>query len=125
MAYYALINPQKFKVVAGTMANDVKWFNVKEIPLLGFDHIQIFEQALDRLKSKISYHPVGFELLDELFTMTELHELFECILDTPMDRRNFRRKILDSGYLINTGKKREGAKNRHPDLYQFAGSNSY
>lgn len=121
VAYYALVNPQKFEITAGIMANDVKWFNVREIPVLGFDHTKIFENALNRLKSKISYHPVGFELLDELFTMTELHELYECILDTTMDRRNFRRKILDSGYLVSTGKKREGAKNRHPDLYQFKG----
>jgi 8-oxo-dGTP diphosphatase len=119
VGYYALINPAKFQVVAGSMANDVKWFNVRKLPTLGFDHKQIFRQALQRLKSKILYHPVGFELLDELFTITELHELYECILQTTIDRRNFRRKILDAGYVINTGMKREGLKNRHPELYKF------
>lgn len=119
VVYYALINPVKFEVVAGSMANDVKWFSVKKVPKLGFDHNDLFKKALQRLKSKILYWPVGFELLDEFFTMTELHELYECILDTTIDRRNFRRKILDSEYIINTGTKREGLQNRHPDLYQF------
>ncbi|HEY8959973.1 NUDIX hydrolase [Chitinophaga sp.] len=119
VGYYALINPAKFSVVAGSMANDVKWFNVRKMPALGFDHKHIFKQALQRLRSKIQYDPVGFELLDELFTITELHELYECILQTTIDRRNFRRKILDAAYVINTGLKREGLKNRHPELYKF------
>lgn len=119
VGYYALINPAKFSVVAGNMANDVKWFNVRKMPALGFDHKHIFKQALQRLRSKIQYDPVGFELLDELFTITELHELYECILQTTIDRRNFRRKILDAAYVINTGLKREGLKNRHPELYKF------
>ncbi|RFS19665.1 NUDIX domain-containing protein [Chitinophaga silvatica] len=119
VGHYALINPSKFQIVAGTMANDVKWFNVKHLPALGFDHKHIFQVALQRLRSKILYYPVGFELLDELFTITELHELYECILETKLDRRNFRRKILDAAYIINTGTKREGLKNRHPELYRF------
>jgi len=119
VAYYALVNPAKFAVVAGTMANDAKWYDIKKIPQLGFDHMKIFKQALQRLRSKILYFPVGFELLNDLFTMTELHELYECILDISIDRRNFRRKILDSEYIINTGIKREGLQNRHPELYKF------
>lgn len=119
VAHFALINPKQFEIVAGTMANDVQWFPVHKVPKLGFDHKNIFRKALERLKSKILYHPVGFELLDETFTMTELHELYECILGISIDRRNFRRKILDSAYIIPTGTKREGLKNRHPDLYKF------
>lgn len=119
VSYYALVNPRKFAIVAGTMANDVQWHDSKKMPELGFDHTKIFEKALQRLRSKILYFPVGFELLDDLFTMTELHELYECILDITIDRRNFRRKILDSEYIINTGIKREGLQNRHPDLYKF------
>lgn len=119
VAYYALVNPQKFSLTAGIMANDVKWFPVQKLPKLGFDHKEIFKAAMNRLKAKILYHPAGFELLDEEFTMTELHDLYECILGIEIDRRNFRRKILDSNYIITTGKKREGLKNRHPDLYVF------
>lgn len=119
VAHFALINPDQFEVVAGHMANDVKWFPVNKVPKLGFDHKQIFQKALERLRSKILYYPVGFELLNDTFTMTELHELYECILGMDIDRRNFRRKIIDSEYIVATGTKREGLKNRHPDLYQF------
>jgi len=119
VSYYALIHPKKFKIATGAMANDVLWFDIKNLPALGFDHTEILALALKRLQSKILYYPVGFELLDERFTMGELHKLYECILDTPIDRRNFSRKILDSEYIINTGMKREGLKNRHPDLFRF------
>jgi 8-oxo-dGTP diphosphatase len=119
VTYYALINPKKFDLVAGKMTNDIKWFPAGKIPRLGFDHKGILEKALQRLKSKILYYPVGFELLDETFTMTELQDLYETILGIDIDRRNFRRKILDSEYIINTGTKREGLQNRHPDLYKF------
>ncbi len=119
VAYYALVNPAKFEVVAGTMANDVRWWNCKKLPALGFDHKQIFKMALQRLRSKILYFPVGFQLLDEQFTMTEIHELYEAILDQSIDRRNFRRKILASAYILPTGMKREGLQNRHPELYVF------
>lgn len=119
VSYYALINPSRFSIVAGSMANDVQWFGIDELPSLGFDHRTIFTMALQRLQSKIQYNPMGFELLDELFTMAELHELYETILQITIDRRNFRRKMLSAGYLINTGKKREGLQNRHPELYRF------
>lgn len=119
VAYYALINPTKFEIVAGNMANDVQWFKTSDIPKLGFDHATLFKKALQRLQSKILYYPVGFELLDETFTMPELHELYETILGISIDRRNFRRKILASEYIISTGTKREGLQNRHPDLYKF------
>jgi 8-oxo-dGTP diphosphatase len=119
VAYYSLVNPGNLKIAAGTMANDVQWTDTKRLPALGFDHKQIYKTALSRLRSKILYYPVGFELLDEQFTMTELHELYECILGMDLDRRNFRRKILASGYILPTGTKREGLKNRHPELYFF------
>jgi 8-oxo-dGTP diphosphatase len=119
VTYYALVNPEKYQLTAGTMANDVKWFPLSSLPSLGFDHSQIVQKAVERLQSKILYHPVGFELLDQDFTLPELHHLYECILDTQLDRRNFRRKILDSHIILPTGQKKTGAQNRHPDLYIF------
>ena len=119
VAYFALINPRNFEVIAGQMANDVRWFPVNTLPDLAFDHAEIFSLALQRIRAKILYYPVGFELLNETFTMTELQDLYESILGITIDRRNFRRKILESGYVITTGQKREGLKNRHPDLYKF------
>jgi len=119
VAYYALVNSARLEISAGTMANDVRWISCRKLPELGFDHRQIFKAALQRLQGKILYFPVGFELLDEQFTMTELHELYECILGISLDRRNFRRKILASEYILPTGSKREGLQNRHPELYVF------
>lgn len=119
VSYYALINPQKFEIVAGSMANDVKWVDVNKVPKLGFDHKKIFQLALQRLRAKILYNPIGFELLDDQFTMPELHQLYECILGVSMDRRNFTRKIISSGFVIATGNKREGSQNRAPELFRF------
>ncbi|KYP16184.1 NUDIX domain-containing protein [Flavihumibacter sp. CACIAM 22H1] len=119
VSYYALINPASYTTTAGAMANDVQWFPTEDLPPLGFDHASIVSVALKRLRAKILYHPVGFELLEEAFTLPELHQLYEAVLGVSIDRRNFRRKILESGYIIATGQKRTGAKNRHPDIYQF------
>lgn len=119
VTYFALVNPTQFEIVAGSMANDVKWFEIKELPQLGFDHDQLYRKALQRLKAKILYNPVGFELLNDQFTLPELHRLYECILDISIDRRNFRRKILESGYILSTGKRKTGLQNRHPDIYLF------
>lgn len=119
VCYFALVNPAKYTVTAGTMANDVSWHPANALPPLGFDHSHIFDAALKRLRAKILYYPVGFALMDDEFTLPELHRLYECILGMPIDRRNFRRKIIESGYILPTGEKRTGAQNRHPDIYQF------
>ncbi|GAB2675035.1 NUDIX domain-containing protein [Flavihumibacter cheonanensis] len=119
VAYFALVNPENYQLTAGKMANDVKWFPLADLPSLGFDHAAIVRKSVERLRAKILYHPVGFELLDQDFTLPELHHLFEAVLDTKLDRRNFRRKILDSHIILPTGQKKTGAQNRHPDLYIF------
>jgi ADP-ribose pyrophosphatase YjhB (NUDIX family) len=120
IAYFALVNPARFELVAGRMANDVKWFDVAQLPPLGFDHPLIFRTALGRLRTKILYNPVGFELLNEKFTLPELHLLYEHVLNVNIDRRNFRRKILESGFIKATGEKKTGGQNRHPDIYVFS-----
>ncbi len=119
VAYYALINPANYKTAAGTMANDVKWFPVHELPDPAFDHKNIIQTALKRLQAKILYQPTGFELLDQDFTIADIQELYECILGRELDRRNFRRKFLDARYILPTGAKRGNLKNRHPELYRF------
>ena len=119
VAYYSLVNPATLHITTGNMANDVRWFPVKELPALAFDHSHIFQVALQRLRNQIQYQPVGFQLLDELFTMPELHELYECILDAPIDRRNFARKMQDAGLVVGTGTHRQGVRNRQPELFRF------
>jgi len=119
IAYYALVDPRKFQLLAGNATNDVKWFAISKLPKIGFDHKQIIAVALNRLKAKVTYQPIGFELLDKKFTLTELQFLYECILERPIDKRNFRKRMLDSKVIKATGEKRTGEKNRAPELFEF------
>ncbi|MFN8345733.1 MAG: NUDIX domain-containing protein [Spirosomataceae bacterium] len=119
ISYYALVNPQQFELVVGQMANDLRWCSVDDLPELGFDHHHIIEMARQRLAAKVTYQPVGFELLNEQFTMTELQDLYERILGESLDRRNFYKKIMATGILKSTGERRTGLKSRPAELFTF------
>lgn len=97
IAYYALVKPSS--VVGGDDADEAAWFPANSLPPLAFDHEKIFEAALDRLRRDIHFEPVGFNLLEEEFSIPELQRLYETILGVKFDRRNFQRKILASGIL--------------------------
>ena len=118
VAYYALVDPRKFELLTGTAANDIKWFEVNKLPKTGFDHKEIIKVALHRLKAKVTYQPIGFELVDKKFTLTELLYLYEYILQRPIDKRNFRKRMLESKLMKPTGEKRTGLKNRAPELFK-------
>ncbi len=119
VAYYALVDPRRLELLAGIAANDVKWFESSKLPKTAFDHKEIIKVAYNRLKAKVTYQPIGFELLDKKFTLTELQFLYECILQRPIDKRNFRKRILESKVIKSTGEKRSGQKNRAPELFEF------
>lgn len=97
IAWYALVKPHE--VVGGDDADEAAWFPVDDIPPLAFDHEQIFNEAMERLRRDIHFQPVGFDLLDDTFTIPDLQRLYEAILGVKFDRRNFQRKILASGIL--------------------------
>lgn len=129
VSYFALVSPAELKVVAGSDAAEVGWFPVHtdrydaaalEVPL-AFDHVQILQVALARLRAKVRYQPVGFELLPRDFTLGELQVLYEAILGRPLDKRNFRRKVLAQGILQEQGKAKHQAY-RPPMLYRFDSS---
>ena len=90
VAYYGLIRKSSFELYAATDAEDAQWFNIHNLPPLAFDHIDIFNMALERLRGKIAYQPIGFELLDEEFPLPDLHRLYETLYGEKIDRRNFR-----------------------------------
>jgi 8-oxo-dGTP diphosphatase len=119
VAYFALVNPRNFKLMTGNAANKVAWFDLEALPELGFDHSEIFKVAYQRLQGKIRYQPIGFELLDEKFTLPELQQIYETILKVELDRGNFRKKMLALGIIKATGEKRSIGGHRSPDLYVF------
>lgn len=119
IAYYGLINTTVLK--ASTDAKDAKWFSVNKLPKdLAFDHNLIINKALERLRGKIVYQPIGFELLEEKFTFTTLHNLYETILGESLDRRNFKKKFLSLGILDELDeKKSDGGAGRPASFFKF------
>ena len=97
IAYYALVRPAD--VVGGDDATQARWFRLDDVPRLAFDHDYILRKALQQIRKDIHFEPVGFELLDNAFTMSELQRLYESILGIRFDRRNFEKKMLQTGIL--------------------------
>ncbi|MDP0490416.1 MAG: NUDIX domain-containing protein [Verrucomicrobiota bacterium JB023] len=119
IAYFALVNLLEHPPTADTDAIDAAWFPFDEIPQLAFDHSHILDVARQRLRAKLRYSPVAFELLPEKFTLPEAQHLFERVLDTTLDKRNFRKKLLKLGILIETDEVQQDAARRAARLYQF------
>jgi len=119
VAYYALVSLQNHPLQAATDASDAKWFELAGLPSLGFDHQEILACAIARLRSKIRYEPIGFELLPQRFTLSQLQRLYEQILEREIDKRNFRKKLLKMDLLTDTGEKETGVAHRAAKLYEF------
>lgn len=119
VAYYALVKLSGHSVKAATDARNAAWFDVCDLPRLAFDHDDIIEAALQRLKGKVQYEPIGFELLPPKFTLTQLQHLYETILETPLDKRNFRKKILSMDLLLETDEIEQDVAHRAARLYRF------
>jgi len=119
VAYYALVNLMDHDIRATTDARNAAWFSVDDIPSLPFDHDRIVEVALMRLKGKVTYEPIGFELLPEKFTLTQLQRMYEKILERDIDKRNFRKKILGMGLLKELDEVQIDVAHRAARLYMF------
>ena len=117
IAHYALVKIQE--VEGGDDAAQARWFPIGEVPPLAFDHDRILRMAMSRLKEKIHFEPVGFELLPDVFTRPQLQNLYEAILEVHFDRRNFASKMLKLGILEDTGDRPAGASSRIPVSYRF------
>jgi len=118
VAYYALVNSQQFELKS-RRASEANWFSVKRLPPLAFDHRRIADYALERLRNKINYTTVGFQLLPREFTLTDLQSSYEVILGQRLDKRNFRRKMLQLGILKSTRQFRASGRQRPARLYTF------
>lgn len=119
VAYMALVNLEGHDVKASTDAVNAAWFSLDDLPDLAFDHEKIIEQAQERLEGKVRYQPIGFELLPDLFTLTELQTLYEIILGRELDKRNFRKKIQKMDFLTDTGELQKDVAHRAAKLYSF------
>jgi len=118
VAYYALASDTQV-LHAGTDAADAAWFPVTELPSLAFDHRKIVEYAHERIRNKLDYTNVGFELLPDKFTLTELQLVHEAILGGNLDKRNFRRKIIQKG-IVKPMKKWQHTGRKPAQLYCFS-----
>ncbi|MFN7975113.1 MAG: NUDIX domain-containing protein [Acidobacteriota bacterium] len=119
VAYYALISPDRPQPKAGTDAADARWWRADELPSLAFDHREILDYALERLRNKIGYTTVGFQLLPAEFTLVELQAVYEAILGRRLDKRNFRRKI-DLLGIVKPLRTYRRSGHRPARLYTFA-----
>lgn len=117
VAHYALVRLSEVK--GGDDAASARWFSMNEIPSLAFDHDRILRMAVNRLKERICFEPIGFELLPQVFTMTELQNLYEAILEVKFDRRNFYNKMLKLGILTEAEPRPANASRRTPSKYRF------
>ncbi len=119
VAYYALINPDYHNLDLSPIAKAVKWFEIDHLPPVIFDVKDIIENALKKLREEVQYHPVGFHLLPEKFTLSQLQVVYEVILNKELDTRNFRKKILKMGLLVDTMEKQINVAHRAARLYSF------
>lgn len=118
VAYYALVKRSDVVVRAGSDAKDAKWFALDQVPALAFDHRAILDTAITRLRGKVRYAPIGFNLLPERFALSQLQALYETILERPLDKRNFRKRLLAMDLLVEAGEE-EGVPHRAATLYRF------
>ena len=119
VAYYSLIKINKYSVTAASFAQKAKWHSISEVKNLAFDHDEILNACFSRLKQSVRSRPVGFELLPPKFTLTELQHLYEAVLETELDKRNFRKKILSMNLLVDLEETQEGVAHRPAKLYEF------
>ena len=119
VAYFALVDAQKFEIKPDTDAENVQWIDINNVPKLAFDHNLILNKAIERLKAKLSYQPIGFDLLPKNFLFSDLENLYSLILNKEIDRRNFRKKIMSFEILEETHVFSEKKNGRPAKLFQF------
>ena len=119
VAHYALVKLGHHRAKAASDARNAEWFPVTELPPLAFDHRSIMDMAIERLRGKVRYQPLGFELLPRKFTLPQLQRMYETILDRRLDKRNFRKKILGMNLLVELDEWEQSVPRRPARLYRF------
>ncbi len=119
VAYYSLIGTSSHPVSPRGWAEGAAYHDIDKLPELAFDHRDILTTCLERLRERVRTQPIGFELLPSLFSLSDLQALYESILGEPLDKRNFRKKILLTGVVHDTGELQENVAHRPAKLYAF------
>ncbi len=119
VAYFSMVKPEDYEIIPGFTASDARWFPLNQTPDLPYDHHQILQYGLNHLKHQVRHFPIGFNLLPEKFTLHQLHQLYEAILDVKLDKPNFRRKFLKMGLLVDCKEKQQDVAHRAASLYRF------
>ena len=120
VGYFSLVKIADFALLPSHhVSEEARWFSISQVADLPFDHMEILQVCFERLKRRVRVQPIGFELLPPKFTLTELQHLYEAILETELDKRNFRKKILSMNLLIDLDETQEGVAHRPARLYQF------
>ena len=118
VAYYALLGPDDFDI-STLESHSAVWVDIEKLPALGFDHPEMINRALLLLRNSLQTQPVGFKLLPELFTFSQLQSLYETILGRELDKRNFRKRIIESGHIEKTDGIDKLRSRRGAALYRF------
>ena len=119
VAYYSLVKLGEHAIRAGSDALKACWFSTRKLPKLAFDHATILGIAIKRLQGKVVYAPIIFELLPAKFKLPQLQKVYELILERPLDKRNFRKKILGAGIVTPLNEFDTTEPGRPAKLYKF------
>jgi 8-oxo-dGTP diphosphatase len=119
IGHFALVSPENYALAPGTDTRAVRWFELSQLPELPFDHREIIDGALDKLRKRIRQRPIGFELLPAKFTLPRLQALYEGILGTALDKRNFRKKLMRLGVVRQLPETDPESTRRAACLYCF------
>jgi len=119
VGYYSLVNMGKVKPIASSIASKVRWFDVFDIETLPFDHHEILWKCIKRLQNTVLKMPIGFGLLPEKFTLSDVQDLYEAVLNKKLDKRNFRKKFLSMGLLVDVKEYQTGVAHRPAKLFKF------
>ncbi len=119
VAFFALIDSEKYHLVATADASDAKWWPAYQVPPLAFHQDEMYAKALEALRLAIRTRPLAFELLPKEFTLTQLQKLYEQVFNIEIDTRNFRRKVAKMDFICSCEKKQTGLKHRPAMLYRY------
>ena len=118
ISFFALIPSERLQLRAALDAEGVGWFSLHELPALAFDHGEMVEVARQRLSAKLAYSTIALQFMPERFTLSELQEVYETILDEKLDKRNFRKRILAFDQIDETTEVRRNGSHRPARLYR-------